>query len=171
MPKLLGLAVVAVATTAAALFVAQPSQAVTPLVQPHSIVLDQATQSGNLVEHVRRGGFAGGGRGFSRGGFSRGGFGRGGSMYWRRGGVGRRGWAGGRRWHGGVGPGWGRPGWGRPGWGRPGWGAAGWRGRGFRRGWGYGGGYGVAATGVVGRAAMAGAGQFAGEDAFRYTRV
>ena len=102
MPKFLGLAVVAVATTAAALFVAQPSQAVTPLVQPHSIVLDQATQTGNLVEHVRRGGFAGGGRGFSRGGFSRGGFGRGGSMYWRRGGVGRPGGPGSRvaRWCG-----------------------------------------------------------------------
>ena len=152
---------------------AQPSQAVTPLVQPHSIVLDQATQTGNLVEHVRRGGFGGGGRGFSRGGFSRGGFGRGGSMYWRRGGVGRRGWAGGRRWHGGVGPGWGRPG----GAAQVGAAQVGAQQAGAVGDLGAVGATvataatGVAATGVVGRAAMAGAGQFAGEDAFRYTKV
>jgi hypothetical protein len=126
MHKLLKSSLFAAVVAASGLVAVGPLHAVTAVVQPHSIVLDQATQAGNIVQHVRRG-FRGGGRSFSRGGF------RGGrSMYWRRGGI-NRGWRGGR-WAG-------RPGWRGGRWaGRRGWGAVGWRrGWGYRRGWGWGG--------------------------------
>jgi hypothetical protein len=111
------LTLLAAATAGTVLFVPQPLQAVTAVVQPHAIVADQA--SDNLIESVRRGG----GRSFRGGNF-----GRGGGMYWRRGSMGSRRWAGGRRWHGGV--------WHGGRWNRGDWR---WRGRGWgyrRHGWG-----------------------------------
>jgi hypothetical protein len=122
MHKLLKSSLVAAFVTSSGLFAAGPLHAVTAVVQPHSIVLDEVAQAGDLVQHIRRGGRGG----MGRGGFNRGGFRGGRSMYWRRGGI-NRGWRGGR-WAG-------RPGWGRPGWRRPGWR----RGWGYRRGWGWGG--------------------------------
>src|SRR4029453_9768613 len=98
------------ATTAAALFFAQPVQSATTVLQPHSILLDQANQvSTERVIPVGRG--WGGGHGH---------WGGGGGMMWRRGGMGgwgHRGWGGG---------GWGHRGWGGGGWGHRGWGGGGW---------------------------------------------
>src|SRR5262245_49010762 len=112
MHKLLKLSLLAAVVTASGLVAVGPLHAVTAVVQPHSIVLDQATQAGDIVQHVRRG-FGGGRGGISRGGFNRGAFRGGRSMYWRRGGI-NRGWRGGR-WAG-------RPGWRGGRWaGRPGW--------------------------------------------------
>jgi hypothetical protein len=123
MNKLLKLGLLTAVVTASGLVAVGPLHAVTAVVQPHSIVLDQATQAGNIVEQVRRGGRGG----LSRGGFNRGAIRGGRSMYWRRGGI-NRGWRGGR-WAG-------RPGWRGGRWaGRPGWR----RGWGYRRGWGWGG--------------------------------
>src|SRR4029453_10795557 len=113
------------ATTAAALFFAQPVQSATTVLQPHSILLDQANQvSTERVIPVGRG--WGGGHGPWGGG--QGHWGGGGGMMWRRGGMGgwgHRGWGGG---------GWGHRGWGGGGWGHRGWG--GW-GRGGGGGWGH----------------------------------
>src|SRR5262245_40856872 len=71
----------AAVTAAAALFSAQPVQAATAAVQPHSIIFDHASDT--LIENVgRRGGWA-------RGGYRRGGWGYRGGIY-RRGGWGYR---------------------------------------------------------------------------------
>ena len=119
MAMLMKATLLAAATTAATLF-AQPAQSATTVLQPHSILLDQANQaSTEQVVPVGRG-FGGGGRGFGGGG-----------MMWRHGGMGG--------WHGGMG-GW-HGGWRGVGWRGGGWGwRRGWGGRGFvRRGWGWGG--------------------------------
>src|SRR5262245_58223725 len=88
----MGLAVLAAATMTAALFMAQPVQAVTAVVQPHSIVADTANGDTLVTTVARRGvayrGRAGyRGRGVYRGGVFRGGVYRRG-VY--RGGVYRR---------------------------------------------------------------------------------
>jgi hypothetical protein len=71
----------AAVTAAAALFIAQPVQAATAAVQPHSIIFDHASDT--LIENVgRRGGWA-------RGGYRRGGWGYRRGIY-RRGGWGYR---------------------------------------------------------------------------------
>jgi hypothetical protein len=49
-------------TAAAALFVAQPSQAITPVVQPHSIIADAANGDALVTTVARRGGAYRGGR-------------------------------------------------------------------------------------------------------------
>jgi len=67
MATLVRVTVLAVATAAAALFVAQPAQAATAAVQPHQIIVDHAPAK--LVEDVgrRRGYYRGGG--YRRGGY------------------------------------------------------------------------------------------------------
>ena len=64
------------ATAAAALFFAQPSQAITPAMQPHSIIGDFANADSLVTTVARRGGYGGGtvyrGRGVHRGGVYRG---------------------------------------------------------------------------------------------------
>src|SRR5262245_28809915 len=98
------------ATTAAALFFVQPVQSASAVLQPHSILLDQANQvSTEQVVPVRRGvgdrGCGGGGMMWRHGGMG----GWGGGMGGWRGGMG--GWRGGMGgWRGGMG-GW-RGGWG-----------------------------------------------------------
>src|SRR5436190_22237270 len=87
------------ATTAAALFFAQPVQSATAVLQPHSILRDHANQeSTEQVDPV---------------GGSRGHWGGGGMMWRHRGMGGMGGWGSG---------GWGHRGWGGGGWGHPGWG-------------------------------------------------
>ena len=92
MHNLLKSGLLAAVVTASGLVAVGPLHAVTAVVQPHSIVLDQATQAPSIVQHVRRG-FGGGRGGISRGSFGRGGYRGGRSMYWRRGGI-NRGWRG-----------------------------------------------------------------------------
>jgi hypothetical protein len=130
MSRFVGMSVMTAAFAAAALLVAPPAQAVTAVLQPHMILLDQADQaSTNSVVAVRsRGGFGGSFRGSMRGG----------SMMWRRGSMGGRwggGWRGaawGGRWHGGN---WGNR-WHGGRWaGR--WHGGKWNNRWYRRGWGY----------------------------------
>ena len=66
-------------TTAAVLFIAQPAQAATAAVQPHSIMFNQASDT--LIESVgrrggwARGGYRSGGWGYRRGIYRRGGWG------------------------------------------------------------------------------------------------
>jgi len=71
----------AAVTAVAALFIAQPVQAATAAVQPHSIIFDHASDT--LIENVGRRG------GWGRGGYRRGGWGYRGGIY-RRGGWGYR---------------------------------------------------------------------------------
>src|SRR5262245_28772063 len=92
----MGLAVLAAATRTAALFMAQPVQAVTAVVQPHSVIADTANGDTLVTTVARRGGAYRGravyrGRGAYRGGAVYRGRGvyRGGAVY--RGGVVRRG--------------------------------------------------------------------------------
>ena len=83
MATLMRVTVLAAATAAAALFVAQPAQAGTAAIQPHQIIVDHAPAK--LVEDV------GNRRRYQSGGYRRGGYGRG---YARRGVYGyRRGYA------------------------------------------------------------------------------